>query len=119
MDGDWTCQHCGRQGCWVTKVRYDPPNQQSMDGNQMCLGGSDQARQQTDREWAQASRGAGVGPVTGGQLLGQKPPPPPQQQNQRPQNQRQKAQAQSRAPSPVQEEESCEVLLAALNGLSL
>ena len=21
MDGDWTCQHCGRQGCWVTKVR--------------------------------------------------------------------------------------------------
>ena len=32
MDGDWTCQHCGRQGCWVTKVRcyrcgksnYDP-----------------------------------------------------------------------------------------------
>ena len=39
MDGDWTCQHCGRQGCWVTKVRcyrcgkskYDPPNQQSMD----------------------------------------------------------------------------------------
>ena len=21
MDGDWQCQHCGRQGCWVTKVR--------------------------------------------------------------------------------------------------
>ena len=18
MEGDWTCQHCGRQGCWVT-----------------------------------------------------------------------------------------------------
>ena len=41
MDGDWTCQHCGRQGCWVTKVRcyrcgkskYDPPNHQPMDGN--------------------------------------------------------------------------------------
>ena len=41
MDGDWTCQHCGRQGCWVTKVRcyrcgkskYDPPNQQPMEGN--------------------------------------------------------------------------------------
>ena len=40
MDGDWTCQHCGRQG-WVTKVRcyrcgkskFDPPGQQSVDGN--------------------------------------------------------------------------------------
>ena len=125
MDGDWTCQHCGRQGCWVTKVRcyrcgkskYDPPNQQPMDGNTPGWIRS-QARQQTEREWAQATRGAGVGSGTGGQPLGQKPPPPPpQQQNQRPQNQRQKAQAQSRAPSPVQEEESYEVLLAALNGL--
>ena len=40
MDGDWPCQHCGRQGCWVTKVRcyrcgkskFDPPP---------CLGGSE------------------------------------------------------------------------------
>ena len=126
VDGDWTCQHCGRQGCWVTKVRcyrcgkskYDPPNQQSMDGNPNMLGWiRNQARQQTEREWAQATRGAGVGPRTSGQPLGQKPPPPPQQQNQRPQNQRQKTQAQSRAPSLVQEEESYEVLLAALNGL--
>ena len=124
MDGDWTCQHCGRQGCWVTKVRccrcgkskYDPPNQQPMDGNMPGWIRS-QAWQQTEREWAQATRGAGVGSGTGGQPLGQKAPPPPQQQNQRPQNQRQKAQAQSRAPSPVQEEESYEVLLAALNGL--
>ena len=126
MDGDWTCQHCGRQGCWVTKVRcyrcgkskYDPPNQQSMDGNPNVPGWiRTQARQQTEREWAQATRGAGVGPGTNGQPLGSKPPPPPQQQNQRSQNQRQKTQAQSRAPSPVQEEESYEVLLAALNGL--
>ena len=126
MDGDWTCQHCGRQGCWVTKVRcyrcgkskYDPPNQQSMDGNPNVPGWiRTQARQQTEREWTQATRGAGVGSGTGGQPLEQKPPPPPQQQNQRPQNQRQKAQAQSRAPSPTQEEESYEVLLAALNGL--
>ena len=74
MDGDWTCQHCGRQGCWVTKVRcyrcgkskYDPPNQQSMDGNPNVPGWiRNQARQQTEREWAQASRGAGVGPGTG------------------------------------------------------
>ena len=113
MDGDWTCQHCGRQGCWVTKVRcyrcgkskYDPPS-----GSGLKLGNR-------QREWAQASRGAGVGPGTNGQPLGSKPPPPPQQQNQRSQNQRQKSQAQSRAPSPVQEEESYEVLLAALNGL--
>ena len=126
MEGDWTCQHCGRQGCWVTKVRcyrcgkskYDPPNQQSMDGNPNVPGWiRTQARQQTEREWAQATRGAGVGPGTNGQPLGSKPPPPPQQQNQRSQNQRQKTQAQSRAPSPVQEEESYEVLLAALNGL--
>ena len=126
MDGDWTCQHCGRQGCWVTKVRcyrcgkskYDPPNQQSMDGNPNVPGWiRTQARQQTEREWAQATRGAGVGPGTNGQPLGSKLPPPPQQQNQRSQNQRQKTQAQSRAPSPVQEEASYEVLLAALNGL--
>ena len=126
MDGDWTCQHCGRQGCWVTKVRcyrcgkskYDPPNQQSMNGNPNMLGWvRNQARQQTEREWAQATRGAGVGPGTNGQPLGSKPPPLPRQQNQRTQNQRQKSQAQSRAPSPVQEEESYEVLLAALNGL--
>ena len=125
MDGDWTCQHCGRQGCWVTKVRcyrcgkskYDPPNQQPMDENPNMPGWiRSQAKQQTEREWAQATRGAGVGSGTGGQPLGQKPPPPPQQQNQRPQNQRQKAQAVSRAPSPVQEEESHEVLLAALSG---
>ena len=59
MDGDWTCQHCGRQGCWVTKVRcyrcgkskYDPPNQQSMDGNPNVPGWiRNQARQQTERE---------------------------------------------------------------------
>ena len=126
MDGDWTGQHCGRQGCWVTKVRcyrcgkskYDPPNQQPMDGNPNMPGWiRSQAKQQTERGWAQATRGAGVGSGTGGQPLGQKPPPPPQQQNQRPQNQRHKAQAQSRAPSLVQEEESCEVLLAALSGL--
>ena len=119
MDGDWTCQHCGRQGCWVTKVRcyrfgkskYDPPNQQSMDGNPNVPGWiRNQARQQTEQEWAQATRGAGVGSGTGGQPLGQKPPPPPQHQNQLPQNQRQKTQAQSRALSPVQEEESYEVL---------
>ena len=75
----------------------------------------------SEREWAQATRGTGVGFGTGGQPLGQKPPPQPQQQSQRPQNQRQKAQAQaqSRAPSPTQEEESYEVLLEALNGLIL
>ena len=59
MDGDWTCQHCGRQGCWVTKVRcyrcgkskYDPPNQQSMNGNPNVPGWiRTQARQQTERE---------------------------------------------------------------------
>ena len=69
MDGDWTCQHCGRQGCWVTKVRcyrcgkskYDPPTQQSMDGNPNVPGWiRNQAGQQTEREWAQASRGAGL-----------------------------------------------------------
>ena len=125
MEGDWTCQHCGRQGCWVTKVRcyrcgkskYDPPPQQ-MDGNPNVPGWiRTQARQQTEREWAQATRGAGVGPGTSGQPLGSKTPPPPQQQNQRSQNQRQKTQAQSRAPSPAQEEESYEALLAALHGL--
>ena len=100
------------------KSKYDPPNQQSMDGNPNVPGWiRNLARQQTEREWAQVTRGAAVGPGTGGQPLGQKPPSPPQQQNQRPQNQRQKAQAQSRAPSPVQEEESYDVLLAALNGL--
>ena len=111
MEGDWTCQHCGRQGCWVTKVRcyrcgkskFDPPYQQ-MDGNPNVPGWiRTQARQQTEREWAQATRGAGVGPGTNGQPLGSKTPSP-QQQNQRSQNQRQKTQAQSRAPSPVQEE---------------
>ena len=126
MDGDWTCQHCGRQGCWVTMVlcyrcgksKFDPPNQQSMDGNPNVIGWiGTQARQQTEREWTQAIRGAGVGSGTGGQPLGQKPPPQPQQQSQRPQNQKLKAQAQKRAPSPTQEEESYEVLLAALNGL--
>ena len=79
MDGDWTCQHCGRQGCWVTKVRcyrcgkskYDPPNQQPMDGNMPGWIRS-QARQQTEREWAQATRGAGVASGTGGQPLCQK-----------------------------------------------
>ena len=105
------CYRCG-------KSKYDPPNQQSMDGNPNVPGWiRTQARQQTERERAQATRGAGVGPGTNGQPLGSKPPPPPQQQNQRSQNQRQKSQAQSRAPSPVQEEESYEVLLAALNGL--
>ena len=85
----------------------------------MCLGGSGlRPRQQTEREWAQATRGAGVGPGTNGQPLGSKTPPPPQQQKPKGhRNQRQKTQAQSRAPSPVQEEESYEVLLAALNGL--
>ena len=101
MDGDWTCQHCGRQGCWVTKVRcyrcgkpkFDPLGQQSVDGNpNVPRWIRTQARQQIEREWAQATWGAGVGSGTGGQ-------------SQRPQNQRQKAQAQSRAPSPTLEEE--------------
>ena len=79
MEGDWTCRHCGRQGCWVTEVRcyrcgkskYDPPNQQSMDGNPNVPGWiRTQARQQTEREWAQATRGAGVGPGTNGQPFG-------------------------------------------------
>ena len=122
MEGDWTCQHCGRQGCWVTKVRcyrcgksrYDPPPQQ-VDGNPNVPGWiRTQARQQTEREWTQATRGAGVGPGTSGQPLGSKTSPPPQQQNQRSQNQRQKTPAQSRAPSPGQEYDA---LLAALHGL--
>ena len=72
---------------------------------QMCLGGSELRPGNRRKENGhRLQRGAGVGPGTGGQSLGQKPPPPPRQQNQRPQNQRQKAQAQSRAPSPVQEE---------------
>ena len=125
MEGDWTCQHCGRQGCWVTKVRcyrcgksrYDPPAQQ-MDGNPNVPGWiRTQARQQTEREWAQATRGAGVGPGTSGQPLGSKTSPPPQQQNQRSQNQRQKTPAQSRAPSPGQEYQEYDALLAALHGL--
>ena len=125
MEGAWTCQHCGRQGCWATKVRchrygkskFDPPNQQQADGNANVAGWiRTQARQQTEREWAQATRGAGVGSGTGGQPLGQKPPQP-QQQGQRPQHQRQKSQTQSRAPSPAQEEDWHEVLLASLNGL--
>ena len=70
MDGDWTCQHCGRQGCWLTKVRcyrcgkskFDPPSQQSMDGN-------------LNVPWTQATSCVGVGSGTGGQSLGQKPPP--------------------------------------------
>ena len=70
MDGAWTCQHCGRQGCWVTKVwcyrcgksKFDPPNQQSMDGNPNVLGWiRTQARQQTEREWAQATWGEAGG----------------------------------------------------------
>ena len=125
MEGDWTCQHCGRQGCWVTKVRcyrcgksrYDPPAQQ-MDGSPNVPGWiRTQARQQTEREWAQATRGAGVGPGTSGQPLGSKTSPPPPQQNQRSQNQRQKTPAQSRAPSPGQEYQEHDALLAALHGL--
>ena len=125
MEGDWTCQHCGRQGCWVTKVRcyrcgksrYDPPAQQ-IDGSPNVPGWiRTQARQQTEREWAQATRGAGVGPGTSGQPLGSKTSTPPPQQNQRSQNQRQKTPAQSRAPSPGQEYQEHDALLAALHGL--
>ena len=101
------CYRCG-------KSRYDPPPQQ-MDGNPNVPGWiRTQARQQTEREWTQATRGAGVGPGTSGQPLGSKTSPPPQQQNQRSQNQRQKTPAQSRAPSPGQEYDA---LLAALHGL--
>ena len=58
MEGDWTCQHCGRQCCWVTKVRchrcgkskHDPPNQQSMDGNPNVPGWIRKSGQATDRE---------------------------------------------------------------------
>ena len=57
VDGDCTCQHCGRQG-WATKVRryrcgkskFDPPGQQSVDGNPNVPGWiRTQARQQTER----------------------------------------------------------------------
>ena len=47
MDGDWTCQHCGRQGCWVTKVRCVASLSlirlvsSLWMGIQMCLGGSE------------------------------------------------------------------------------
>ena len=114
----WKTGLLGNKGAVRGKSKFDPPGQQSMDGNPNVPGWiRTQARQQTEREWAQATRGAGVGSGTGGQPLGQKTPPQPQQQSQRSQNQRQKAQAKSRAPSPTQEEESYEVLLAALNGL--
>ena len=84
---------------------------------QPCLGGSElrlDNRQKGSGLRLQGVQGLDRG--TGGQLSGQKPPPP-QQQSQRSQSQRQKTPAQSQAPSPAQEEESYEVLLAALNGL--
>ena len=87
-------------------------------GTRVCLGGSElRPGNRLNGSGHRQQEGAGVGPGTGGQPLGQKPPPPPQQLNQRSQNQRQKVQAQSRAPSPTQEEESYDVLLAALTGL--
>ena len=115
MEGDWTCQHCGRQGCWVTKVKcyrcgkskYDQPNQQQSGGNANVPGWiRTQAQQQTEREWNQATRGAGVGLGSGGQPLGQKPAPPQQGNG----KQKQKSQAQSRSASPAQEEDAHEVL---------
>ena len=66
----------GMEGDWVTKVRcyrcgkskFDPSNQQQADGNANVRGWiRTQARQQTERKWAQATRGAGVGSGTGGQ----------------------------------------------------
>ena len=125
MDGDWTCQHCGRKGCWVTKVRcyrcgkskFDPLNQQSVDGNPNVPGWiRTQARQQTKGSGHRIQEVQGLNLRRVGNLW-DKPPPQPQRQSQRPQNQRQKSQSQSRAPSPAQEEDSYDVLLAALNGL--
>ena len=123
MEGDWTCQHCGRQGCWVTKVKcyrcgkskYDQPVQQQQAGGSANVPGwiRTQAQQQTEREWNQAARGAGVGLGSGGQPLGQKPPQPQQGQG----KQKQKSQTQSRAASPAPEEDTHEVLLAQLSGL--
>ena len=98
---------------WQVKVRSACPT----DGRKSKCAWVDQdSGQATDREWTQATRGAGVGPGTSGQPLGSKTSPPPQQQNQRSQNQRQKTPAQSRAPSPGQEYDA---LLAALHGLIL
>ena len=85
----------------------------------ICLGGSEvKLGNRLNGNGPQATLGAG-GWVWNGwaTFVCQKPPPPPKQPNQRPQNQRQKTQAQSRALSLVQEEESYEGLLAALNGL--
>ena len=122
MEGDWTCPHCGRQGCWVSRTRcyrcgkskFDQPAQQQADNGNVPGWIKTQARQQTDREWAQATRGAGVGLGSAGQPLGQRPPQQQQGPNQK--NQKSKSQPQSRAPSP-HEEDSHEFLLAALSNL--
>ena len=103
MDGDWTCQHCGRQGCWVTKVRcyrcgkskYDPPNQQPMDGNPNMPGWSE--IKLGNRPSGSGHRPLGVQGLDLGRVGN--------------------LWVTNLLRSPVQEEESYEVLLAALNGL--
>ena len=83
MEGDWTCQHCGRQWCWVSRTRCyrcgkskcDPPTQQQADNGNAPGWIKTQARQQTGPGMGSGNEGE-LGLVWGrrGQPLGQRPP---------------------------------------------